>query len=228
MYPNTPEELLEALTLQEANLPTYKSAVGAGDEDMEENNHDRANLAQALENTGIAESDKQVVTQIKNAIYDGNTQESVGAYPAFAITALPFPAVKAGADTRYRERKARFKAAKGYTAEIGIALGLEKPASGAISPDELVAALKVADLGGYQYAVDFKKQGQSAMFVQERLKGTEKWREAKTALTSPITVDVDEPPQEGSAVQLEIRGRLLKGNEQVGKWSPIYSLTVNP
>lgn len=228
MYPDTAEQLLEALTLAEANLPTYKSAVGASDEDIEENNHDRANLAQALANVAIADTDKQAVTQIKNAVYEGDTKESVGAYPPFAIAALPFPAVKAGADTRYRERRARFKAAKGYTKEIGIALGLEKPATGGISPNDLVAALKLSDLGSYQYSVEFKKQGQDAMLVQQRLKGTEKWSEAKTALTSPVTITVDEPAQEGSSVQIEVRGRLLDGNEQVGQWSPIYSLTVNP
>lgn len=228
MYPDTADELLEALTLQEANLPTYKSAVGATADEITENSQDRANLAQALDNTGIADSDKQVVTQIKNAVYDGNPDEAVAPYPPFAITALPFPNVKAGAMSRYRERKARFKTAKGYTKEIGIALGLEKPPSEARPLDSLVAALKLTDLGNRQYKVEFGKQGQSALLIQERLKGTEKWSKEKVALTSPIVMQAEEPPIEGAPVQIEVRGRILKGNEQVGQWSPIYTLTVNP
>jgi len=227
MYPNTPEELLEALTAQKENLPIYKNAVGATAADQTEIEQDLANLTTALNNTTIAETDKQVVTQIKNAVYDGDPKDAVAPYPAFAIAALPFPEAAAGCFTRFRERKARFKAAKGYTPEIGIALGLEKPKSGSISPDDLMPALAVRDLGGYQYEASFKKQGQDAMLIQYRPKGAEKWLEAKTALTSPVVVDAPEPASEGASVQIEIRCRLLKGNTQVGQWSPIYTLSVN-
>ena len=68
----------------------------------------------------------------------------------------------------------------------------------------------------------------SAMFVQDHLKGTEKWRDAKTILTSPDIVNVEPPATEGAAVQLEVRGRLMNGNQLVGQWSLIYPLTVNP
>ncbi len=227
MYPDTADELVEALTAQKDNLPIYATAVGATAADQTENDQDLGNLSAALSNTDVAETDKQVVTQIKNAVYDGDTADAVAPYPAFAIVPLPFPAVTAGAMTRFRERKARFKAAKGFTTEIGIALGLEKPKAAPISPDSLVASLSPRDLGGYQYDVVFKKQGQDAMFIQYRIKGTEKWLEAKTALTSPAVIDVPPPAQEGASVQIEIRCRLLKGNTQVGQWSPIYTLTVN-
>jgi len=227
MYPNTPEELLEALTLQEANLPIYKNDVGATADDITENSQDRANLATALANHTIAETDKQVVTQIKNGVYDGDTEDSIAPNPAFAIEPLPFPLVKAGAMTRYRARRTRFKSAKGFTTEAGIALGLDKPKSSPVSPADLVVALKLSDSGNYEFIADFKKQGQSGMLIHFRVKGTEKWTGEKTALTSPCKVKVPEPPQEGASVQLEVRGRLLKGNEQVGKWSPIYTITVN-
>ena len=228
MYPKTPEELLEALTAQKENLPIYKTTVEATAADQTEIEQDLANLTTALNNTTIAETDKQVVTQIKNAVYDGDPNDAIAPYPAFAIAALPFPDAAAGSFTRFRARKARFKAAKGYTTEIGIALGLEKPKSGSISPDDLVAALSPRDLGGYQYDAVFKKQGQDAMLIQYRPKGTEKWLEAKTALASPVIIDVPKPESEGASVQIEIRCRLLKGNRQVGQWSPIYTLTVNP
>jgi len=228
MYPDSAEELLEALTLGEANFDTYRADIGGTAEDKTEISQDRANLAQAIANQALAEADKQVVTQIKNAVYEGNTEDSVAAYPPFALVPLPFPEVKAGCLARFREKKARFKAAKGYTKEIGIAMGMEKASGGAISLDSLIAALKALDIGNYQYTVAFQKQGQSAMLVQYRLKGTEKWLEAKTALTSPVTIDLPASATEDGAVQIEIRGRLLKGNQQVGQWSPIYTLTVNP
>ena len=225
---DTAEKLLDALTLGEKNLPTYKTQIGVTAEEIDENNQDRANLAKALENKDIIEAGSQTATQIKNAVYNGSPADSVAVYPSFTIAALPFPEVKAGALRRWRERRKRWMAANGYTREIGIAVGIDKPAASPASPDSLIAALKASDIGGYQYTVAFQKQGQSAMLIQYRLKGTEKWLEAKTALQSPATIDVDEPAEAGAAVQIEIRGRLLKGNQQVGQWSPIYTLTVNP
>lgn len=228
MNPKTPEDLLESLALGEENLPTFKTAIDVTDAEILENSQDRANLAKALDNQDIIEGGSKSVTEIKNKIFNGNPADTVSAYPTFAIDALPFPAVKAGALSRWRKRRERWKSAAGYTKEIGIAIGIEKVSGGSISLDSLVAALKPADIGTYQYTVAFQKQGQSAMLIQYRLKGTEKWLEAKTALTSPVTIDAPAPAEEGAAVQIEIRGRLLKGNQQVGQWSPIYTLTVNP
>jgi hypothetical protein len=228
MFPNTADELLEALTMQQSNIQTYKEAVNATDEDIKENSSDRANLATAMSNAALADTAKQVVFQIKNAVYNGNPSEPVSQNPEFAIVALPFPEMKAGAETRYRERKARFKAAKGYTTEIGIALGLEKPASRATSPDDLVAAAAVKDAGNYKFEADYRKQGQSGMAFQYRVKGTEKWNRAVNTLSSPALIEIDEPATPGASVQIEVHCRYLKGNEQVGQWSPIYSVNVNP
>lgn len=225
MSTNTPEDLLAASQVMQANLPKYKDAVGATTADITEVNEDTANLENVLEYTEIVEADKKTVYKIKQSLFNGSADEPVAEFPVFPVAAPPF-ALKAGCLERYNDRKRCFKAAKGYTKAIGIALGIEsdtlKPA-----PDSLQAAAKVRDLGGYQFEAEFKKQGMSGMLFQDRVKGTEKWRDAKTALTSPVVIDVDVPSIEGAAVQIEIRCRLLKGNTPVGEWSPIYPLTVN-
>ncbi len=226
MYPNTPAELLEALTILEANINTYQIEVGATAEDIKEINNFRANLATVLNNADIVNADKQTMTQIKKAVYKGNPAAKIPSYPPFELIPLPFPDQKAGADQFYRKIKARYKTAQNYTKEIGTALGFEKSSSEKVSPDQLVAALKLADAGNHQYVVNFAKQGQNGLLIQDRPRGTEKWRDAKTALMSPVTINAPEPSDENAAVQLEVRGRLLKGNIQVGKWSPIYLLTV--
>jgi hypothetical protein len=229
MEPKTPEQLLDALTLAEENAPTYKTVIGITAEEITENAQDRANLAKALENQNILAAASQTATQIKNAVFNGDKTESVAVYPAVAIDPLPFPDALAGALKRWRKRRERWMSASGYTKEIGIALGIAKPDSAPASPGTLTAALKPADLGGYQYEVDYKKQGRSGMHIEHRVKGTEKFTTKINSLKSPVKIDVEEQPaSEGAAIQLEIRGRLLDGNEQVGQWSPIYTLTVNP
>lgn len=227
MFSRTPEVLLERLLLQQANIGTYKIAVGVTAQEQTDITEDAANLQYIINFADLIEANKRGVFQIKNAVYNGDPDVPVSDFPEFPSAAPPFP-LRAGIEARFNKRNARFKTAEGYTKEIGIALGIEQSEGSAPSLGDMTAALKPSDLGGYQYKVEFQKQGQSAMLVQQRKKGAEKWSEAKTALTSPATVTVDEPETEGAAVQLEIRGRLMKGNEQIGQWSPIYTVTVNP
>lgn len=227
MFPKTSEALLERLLLQKANIGTYKLAVSATVQEQTDITEDSANLQYVLGYADLIEANKKTVTQIKNAVYNGDPDEPISAFPVFPAAAPPFP-VRAGIEERFNRRSRRFKTADGYTKEIGIALGIEQPETNTPSPDDLIAAITLKDLGGYQYQGEFLKQGQSAMLIEQRIKGTEKWFEAKTALVSPVTVNVNPPAVEGAAVQLEIRARLMKGNLQVGQWSPIYLLTVNP
>lgn len=222
-----PEQLLDRLNVEQANIETYKAALGFGAAEIAECTQDRANLVAAMDNQDIAEADKKMVTKVKNDVFDGDENDGLSPYPSFTLTALPFPEMKAGALSRYEKRRARAKLASGYTEQIGIALGYKTAPTEQIADGELVAALKIADLGGYQYRVEFLKQGKSGILVQERLRGSESWAKEKTALQSPFTVSVAPPANEGAPVQIEIRGRLLDGNDQVGQWSPIYPLTVN-
>ncbi|HMS40195.1 MAG TPA: hypothetical protein PKE69_08220 [Pyrinomonadaceae bacterium] len=226
METNSPEKLLEALIVLDTNLPTYKDTLGLTNADLQEVSQNRANLAQALTNGSIIEADKQTSTAIKNALFDGDSNVKVGIYPAFAISQLPFPDALGGILKQYNELKARIKAAKGYTKEIGTALGVETVPSGGISPADLVGAAKLTDLGEYQFNAEFKKQGQSGMVFQWRLKGTEKWSASIVALQSPFVIQLEAPAEQGAVLQIEVRCRYLKGNDQVGRWSPLYVLNV--
>jgi hypothetical protein len=221
------EELLDKLNVEQANIETYKAELGFGAAEIAECTQDRANLVAAMDNQDIVEADKKMVTKVKNDVFDGDEDKDLSPYPSFTLTPLPHPSIKAGALKRYINRRARARLASGYTEQIGIAMGYEGAPSEPVSDAEIVAALKIADLGGYQYRVEFLKQGKSGMLVQERLRGSESWAKEKTALQSPFTVSVAPPANEGAPVQIEIRGRLLDGNNTVGQWSPIYPLTVN-
>ena len=228
MKTDTPEKLLEALTVEAANMDTYKTEISFGAAELTESQQDRDNLAVTIDNADIADEGKKAVIKKKNDCYEGDPNQDLAPNPTFALAELPFPNVKAGALSRYQNRKARAKLASGYTKQIGLAMGYEDAPADPISPETLVAALKASDLGGYKYKVVYQKQGQSGMLVQQRNKGTEKWAKEFVLLESPAECAVDAPETEGALVQIEIRGRLLKGNQHVGQWSQIYPLTVNP
>ncbi len=226
MQTRTAEQLLEALTVEKANINTYRTQLGLTEADVTACTEDHANLTAALDNVDVVEADKKGVTQVKNLVYSGDPNITVEPYPSFTLTALPFPDVKAGSLSRYNNRKGRAKLAAAYTTQIGMAMGYEDTPPDPISPELLNAALKsYKNLGSYQLEAAFAKQGMSGMVFQYRLKGAEKWLDIKTALQSPATFGI--PPQpDDAAVEIELRCRLLNGNQQVGNWSPIYSMVL--
>ncbi len=227
MQTNTAERLLEALTVEAANISTYETQLGFSRTEVDECNQDKANLEVTLDNTDVARAGSKGTTAIKDAYYNGNPAETIEPYPSMALTVLPFPSAKAGALSRYNNRKGRAKLAAGYTREIGIAMGYEDAPSEPVSPDSLQGSLKsYKDLGDYEFEAAFAKQGMSGLLIQYRVKGTERWFDIKTALSSPVTVRVTPPGTDGAALEIEIRVRLLDGNTQVGSWSPIYPLTL--
>ena len=227
MDTSTAERLLEALTVEESNINTYKSQLGFTGNEVNECTQDRANLAVALNNVDVCSADSKSVTKVKNLVYEGSTAVSVEPYPTFAIVALPFPGLKAGSLPRYTNRKQRGKLAAGYTEQIGLAMGYADASPTPVAPDALIAAAKLKDAGNYKFEAEFKKQGMSGMAFQYRLKGIEKWGGAFNAIQSPVLISVEPPATEGDVVQIEVRCHLLQGNDLVGQWSPIYPLTVS-
>ncbi|CAN5342896.1 hypothetical protein BH10ACI1_BH10ACI1_16790 [soil metagenome] len=227
MKTKTPEQLLEALTVEAANISTYKTQLGFSDLEIDESSQDKANTEVTLDNSDVMRADGKSVTGIKEEYFNGKSNAPIQPYPVVTLTRLPFPSMMAGALGRYNNRKGRAKLAAGYTKPIGIAMGYEDSPSDPISPDLLNAALKTyKNLGNYQFEATFMRQGMSGMLFQYRIKGTEKWFDIKTALLSPVTINIPPPATESAPVEIEIRVRLLDGNQQVGNWSPIYSLIV--
>ncbi len=228
MKTNTIEKLLNSLQLMDENLPQYQGEVGATADDIKQVGNDLANLQAINDYFELVDAAKITTNQIKNAVFAGDPNAPLANVPAIGGFTAPFPPLKPGCLDRFLKLARRYKAAAGYTKQIGIALGIDDAGGDSVSPDSLVAALSVRDLGNYQLDAVFKKQGMSAMLIQYRQKGTEKWLDLKTALQSPVKADIPPPATEGAAVQIELRARLLDGNQEVGAWSPIYPLTVNP
>jgi hypothetical protein len=210
------------------DLPQYQTEIGADTNDIKQVAVDLANLPAVNDYFEPVDAAKITTNQIKNAVFNGDPNAPLAIVPTIGGFTVPFPPMKPGCLDRFQRLARRFKAAAGYTKEIGITLGIDEAGGDSVSSDTLTAALAVRDLGSYQLEASFKKQGMSAMLIQYRPKGTEKWLELKTALQSLVVANVPPPDAEGAALQLEIRARLLDGNQQVGQWSPIYPVTVNP
>ena len=224
----TAAKLLEAQTILETNLPTYKNEVGATDDEVQANSRDRANMAQAIANSDLLDEDKRTATGIKNAVYDGDPGEPIAVYPPTAVQPLPHPDQMCGAESRYRELKRRYKAAKGYTAEIGMALGFETETQ-SISPGSVIPTVEAfAAQTGYHAAIVIGNRHDSTMWkCLGRRMNAETWKELTSGTGKSGNVEI-EPTEAGKPERMELKIQLYKNNEPYGQPSqPVY-VTFNP
>lgn len=229
MNTRTAEMFFDALTVEKANINTYKTQCGFSNPDVAECQQDHANLEAALANVTIADADKQSVTRVKNAVYNGDVNESVDPYPSFSLTPLPHPDVKAGALSRYNNRKGRAKLAAGYTDQIGIAMGYAGEPAGSVSPDSVKPTITVeAAQTDYLFSVVVANRAESDMWdVFTLRKGAADWVSAGrfTGKSADITIT---PTTPGNPEQIQVRVQLRKSNQNYGQASDIVYVTVNP
>jgi hypothetical protein len=224
---DTIEKLLAMLLLQVANLATYKTQIGASDADIEDVAHDAANLQAVVDYSDVVEANKRTVNQIKQQLYNGDPDEPISPFPAFAKFTPPF-ALAAGALERAQKRNRRFKAADGYTKEIGIALGIEGE-SARIEPDTVKPAFEAFPAQmGYEAAVVIANRGKSDMWKALGQKANSaKWSEltSGTGKSGNIKIEATTPAQ---PERMLIMIQLYKANEPYGQASDPQYVTFNP
>lgn len=218
--------LIAKLTLQAANISTYATKVEATAGEIADITNDLANLEYAGDYSDVVDGNKKACTQIKQALFNGDVNIPVPAYPVFTAGALPNPA-KAGAYQRFQERGARWKTADGWTDEIGTALGYDgpaaKPVPGTVKPD--IQAFAAASNAHYSLVVSGR--GEATMWDVYILRKGGNWTkiDSATGKSADIHVALTTP---GEPEQIQTRVQLRKGNEDYGQVSdPVY-VTLNP
>jgi hypothetical protein len=224
---DTIDKLITMLLLQQTNLPTYKAQVSATAEDIDNITNELQNLQYIVNYSDLIDADKQTVTKIKNAIFNGNPDEPLTPFPVFPAGALPNTA-KQGLMENALRRNRRFKAADGYTKEIGIALGIESEAK-EVSPDSVKPTIQVFPAqSGYTFSVVVSNRGASDMWeVLILRKGALGWTKAASATGKASDVNIT-PISAGEPEQMQVRVQLRKSNVNYGQPSDIVYVTANP
>ena len=227
MYVRTPEKLLEKLELQDENLPVYKTEVGTTDDDIAEIKRDKTILSEVLDRANIVEAGKKTTNSIKDHVYNGDENVAVADYPTLPNGAPTEPFV-GGCLQRFNARNKRFKAAKGYTKTIGIALGIEE-SSDPISPANVKATLDAtAAQSGYLAAVVVGNRAESNMWkIFGRRLNSEKQEQiaSGTGKSADITIT---PTTAGQPEKIELTAQLYKNNQPYGQPSDAVYVTVSP
>jgi hypothetical protein len=224
---DTIEKLLAMLLLQAANLATYKTQVGATATDLAEVGQDAANLQALMDYAAVIEANKKTVNQIKQQLYNGDKDEAISPLPVFPEFSPPFPMV-AGALERAQKRNRRFKAAEGYTKEIGIALGIDGDTPG-ISPDSIKATFEAFPAQmGYKAGLIISNRGKSTMWkARGQRAGSQKWFDLASGTGKAGNIEI-EPTTAGQPERLLIMIQLYKDNEPYGQASDPQYVTFNP
>ncbi len=220
------EELVERLTVQHANINQYAADVMATAQEIADIENDRANLAYIKAYVETLDADKRTVTQIKQAIFNGD--ENVGIPPLPPVEPGGFPnSPKAGAFQRFMERRKRWKTAPAYTHEVGTALGLDashaKPAERSVEP-RIKAAGAVS---GHRFSIAVSERGEAKMWDVFVLRKGGEWTKVETCSgrKAEISVPLSDPER---AEQVQVRVQLRKNNANYGQPSEIVYVTLNP
>ena len=223
-------QLIQVLTLQKNNLATYQTQVGATAGDITAVTNEMNNLNAVSAYADVVDANKQTVFQIKQAMFNGNPDEVLAAFPAFPA-APTLTAAVAGSLKRTNDRNARFKSAPGYNGDIGVALGIA--GAGPLPPDpasQKPAIDVFAAQTGYLFSVVVRNRAQSDMWqVMTQPVGGSGWTVAGSATGKSTDITYSPSSTEaGNPVQLQVRIQLMSNNTNYGQPSDISLATVNP
>lgn len=224
---DTFDKLLAMLLLQVANLETYKDQVGATGADIAAVQQAASLMQYVAGYLDLIEADKKAVTKIKQQIFNGNPDEEVSPFPVFPAAAPP-AAVISGCLELANRRNRRFKAADGYTKEIGIALGIEGDTQ-KIAPDSVKPTFEAHPAQtGYEAALVIANRGDSDMWKASGQKTNgAKWTVLTSGTGKSGNVEI-EPTTPGQPERMLIMVQLYKSNEPYGQPSDPQYVTFNP
>lgn len=224
---DTIEKLLAMLLLQKANLPTFQAQVGATNTELQDITEEAGNLQYLIDLAALIEANKKTVNKIKQQVYNGDPDEDISPFPVFPVIAVPF-SLASGTLDRASKRNRRYKAAKDYTKEIGMALGIDGDTP-PIPPESIKPTLEAfPSQSGYEAAIVVGNRGRSAMWkLLGRKMNAEKWSELTSGTGKSANVKII-PTVDGQPERIELKIQLYKANEIYGQQSnPTYA-TFNP
>ncbi len=223
----TLDALIDCLTAQAANLPTYQADIGASNQDITDVDQMLANLIAIKDFCDVVDADKQASFGIKTAMFRGTVGSPVAVPPVFPVLNLPFPALSGGREITMTRNK-RFTLGSKYTVEIGEALLIEAPAAVPISPVDAKPEIHLFGAAtNHHFSCVVEKRADSDMWqlwIQRKggnweLQGTYNGKsvDVSLALTTP-----------GEPEQIMARVQLRRKNEDYGQASDPAYVTLNP
>jgi hypothetical protein len=171
----------------------------------------------------------QARTSFKNLLVSG-AAGSVGVPLPLPPATGPAPAiVPAGIVQRLRNLIQRIQLSPGYTAEIGLDLGITEPeGAGASAPDASPKpSLKARSNGPGTVQVDFSKEKFDGVLIESLRDDDDGWQQLGLDAYSPY-IDDRPPKVAGKPETRQYRARYILRDQATGEWSDIVTTTFVP
>lgn len=169
---------------------------------------------------------RQNVTKYFNEIGGNDPSVNPPAEVNESIGDTPPPTVPPGVEFRTREIVRHIKGHFSYSVADGEALGIVADETAPLNFGDMTAEFTVKTLADFELEASFRKNGADAMRFEFRRNGGA-WQPAAYLVSSPGTLVVP-PLVEGKGEQIELRGILIKKNENVGNFSAIVPAFIAP
>jgi hypothetical protein len=224
----TYDELVNILEIQVANVPTYKTELGATDAEITALSKELDNMRAARDYAELADTNKKTAFAIKDQLKNGEAGSVLPPYPPISAGNLPDPSRGGGMEAVITTRNRRWLNSPDCTPEIATACALKRaaptsPAPGSVQPTAEVDPAQA----GYLSTVVVKNRGEADMFeVFARVSGTTQW--TSLGRFSKRSADVTWPNGTGQPLIVEFRVQLRKNDEVYGQFSQIATVTLNP
>lgn len=224
----TYDDLVNILEIQKANVPTYKTQLGATDDEIAALSKELDNMKAARDYAELIDAAKKTAFAIKDSLKNGPAGGPVADYAPIAAGSIPDPSQGTGMEEVILTRNRRWLNSPTCTDEIAVACALKRaapdaPDAGAVQPTIDVDPAQ-AD---YMATIVVKNRAQADMFeVFARVSGTNDW--TSLGRFSKRSADVTWPNGTGQPVIIEFRVQLRKGDEVYGQFSQVAIATLNP
>ena len=131
---------------------------------------------------------KTSITNFVEFLFNGDKKDPLTPTPGLTFVVPTLPA-KPGIERQTKEFIEYLEIQDNFTDAIGLDLGFYTEVGSGIAPEDRTAEFKVNDSFNYALIVSFSLQGQDALRLSYRVKGTTAWTK-ETLVTSPYTLEV--------------------------------------
>jgi hypothetical protein len=225
----TYDELVNILEIQVANVPTYKTQLGATDDEITSLSKELDNMKYGRDYPELADTNKKMAFAIKDQLKSGPAGSVLPVYTPISTGSMPDPGQGGGMEEVITTRNRRWRSSSDCTDEISLACALRRtpPAAPDGATVQPTAEVDPAQAGGYLASVIVKNRGEADMFeVFARVSGTTEW--TSLGRFSKRSADVTWPNGTGQPLIIEFRVQLRKNDEAYGLFSQIATVTLNP
>lgn len=184
-----------------------------------------AAFAFAVDITIAAKATAKAMTTWRDSVLSGEPAQAVESpRPMFDNTPAP-PGTTVSLIWEFRRIVARIKASSGFSRSMGLDLGIMSPTHAKPVLRELKPVMKVTAVAGFKIKIVCEKKGMTALVIEYRRKGEEKWQKIAFLTKLPETIYI-EPAIAGVPETIQVRGSYIKDNKTVGDPSNSAVVTI--